>query len=536
MEKKGSWTLHILVCLFALTFSLFPAPFESADTPNDRDNRILRIGTSDRVRSANIFLDSYMSVFAQLSNPPLMKMTPDGKIVGQIAGDINISPDYKRWEFAILEDLYWSDGEPVTAEDVKFTVEYIRDKSPVAGWMKGAIEAVSISGEETVVLELSRPYTRLDVEMATHRLLPEHIWKPVQNPMQYTNPAENVGCGPFFIQKIDLNSGVIRFAKNPFWKGPKPKIDAVELHIYQNIDVLSLALDRGDIDVFYDYASSYPYQNLKMLRTNSRFDFIEKLSTGLTFLGLNLKKAPMSDPDFREALSFAIDYGEIIKLDSLGYGKVPSRGFIPPSLEHYKETTPLEFDPDKARQILDDSGYGDHDGDGIREDHNGKELSLTLLVRPAHARLAELIRDYVRSVGVETAIKNVDTSTWINLKDRYRYDLLIARTTPWGMIMHAGWATGYFDSRRTGEGVLHNVDDPAFLELCDDLLSTRNEDELRASAFELQDYYERNLPAIPLYWNVFVTPYQKKFLGWVTNPLYGIFNIDNFLNIRPAAQ
>ncbi len=528
--------IHSLICLCVFTLLLKPNQLDGSNTLNGHDDRILRIGTSDRVRFANIFLDSYLSVFAQLSNPPLMKMTPDGKIVGQIVKNISVSPDYKRWEFAILEDLFWSDGAPVTAEDVKFTIEYIRDKSPVAGWMKETIATVSLSGEETVVLELSRPYIRLDVEMATHRLLPKHIWKAVENPMQYTNPGENVGCGPFVIQKIDLNRGVIRFAKNLFWKGPKPNIDAVELHIYQNIDVLSLALDRGDVDVFYDYASSYPYQNLKMLRENSRFNFIEKLSTGLTFLGLNLGKPPMSDPDFREALSLAIDYGEIIKLDSLGYGKVPNRGFVPPSFKYYKETAPLEFDPHKARQILDDSGYSDKDGDGIREDQQGKDLSLTLLVRPSHARLAELIQDYVQSVGVKVGIKSVDTSTWISLKDRYRYDLLIARTTPWGMVMHAGWATGYFDSRRTGEGVLHNIDDPAFLKLCDDLLSTRNEDELRASAFELQDYYSRALPAIPLYWNVFVTPFQKKFLGWISNPLYGIFNIDNFLNIRPAAQ
>jgi peptide/nickel transport system substrate-binding protein len=536
LGKKPFKKIFILICLLILIPILRSVPFEGYGIAKNQNNRILRIGTSGRVRSANIFLDSYMSVFAQLSNPPLMKMTPDGRIVGQIAKDIHISSDYMRWEFHIQEDLYWSDGEPVTPEDVKFTIEYIRDRSPVAGWMKDTIDTVFISDEKAVILQLKRPYTRLDVEMATHRLLPKHIWQSIDTPMQYTNPGENVGCGPFFIQKIDLNRGVILFAQNPFWKGPKPKIDAIEVHIYQNIDVLSLALDKGEIDVFYNYASSYPYQNLKKIRANSRFDFIEKLSTGLIFLGLNLGKAPMSDLRFREALSFAIDYREIIKLDSLGYGKIPNRGFLPPTIEHYKDTTPLEYNPEKAKQILDDSGYGDHNGDGIREGHDGKNLALTLLVRPVHARLAELIQDYLRSVGVKTTTKSVDSSTWINLKDRYRYDLTIARTTPWGMIMHAGWATGYFDSRRTGEGVLHNIDDPKFFKLCDDLLSTRNKEKLRDFAFQVQDYYNGQLPAIPLYWNVFVTPFHTKFQGWLTNPLYGIFNIDNFLNIEPAQK
>lgn len=536
LEKKRYKTIRIPIFLWIFTLFLKPFPFEGHDISINQNNHILRIGTSDRVRSANIFLDSYMSVFAQLSNPPLMKMTTDGRIVGQVAKDIDISSDYRRWEFFIHEDLYWSDGVPVSAEDVKFTIEYIRDRSPVAGWMKDTIDTVVIGDEESVILQLKRPYTRLDVEMATHRLLPKHIWQSIDTPMQYTNPGENVGCGPFFIQKIDLNRGVILFAKNPYWKGQKPKIDAIEVHIYQNIDVLSLALDKGDVDVFYNYAASYPYQNLKKIHANSRFDYIEDLSIGLIFLGLNLGKAPMSDPSFRDALAFAIDYEEIIKLDSLGYGKIPNRGFLPPTIEHYKDTVPLEYNPDKVKLLLEEAGYSDHSADGIREGQNGEDLSLTLLVRPAHTRLAELIQDYLHSAGLKLTIKSVDTSTWISLKDRYRYDLTIARTTPWGMTMHAGWATGYFDSRRTGEGVLHNIDDPEFLKLCDDLLSTRNKEKLRDFAFQLQDYYNNQLPAIPLYWNVFVTPFHTKFQGWQVNPLYGIFNIDNFLNIEPAPK
>ncbi|MGD9345830.1 MAG: ABC transporter substrate-binding protein, partial [Candidatus Aminicenantes bacterium] len=398
---------------------------ERADPTHYNDNRILKIGTSDRVRSANIFLDSDMSVFAQLSNPPLMKMTPDGKVIGQIVKDITISPDYKRWEFSLQEDLFWSDGFPVIPEDARFTIEYLKDRSPIAGWMTDTIESLSVKDDETVVVEFRCPYTRLDVEMATHRLLPKHIWETIENPMQYTNPGENVGCGPFFIKKIDLNRGVIQFVKNPYWKGQKPKIDAVELHMYQNIDVLSLALDRGDIDVFYDYASSYPYQNLKRIRTNEQISFLEELSTGLIFLGMNLRKEPMSDLRFREALSFAIDYKEIIKLDTLGYGKVPNKGFLPTPVKYYKDTATLEFNPEIAKEILNDSGYTDRNENGIRQSPDGKDLNLTLLIRPLHARLAELIRDYLQSVGVKITIKSVDASTWINLKDRYRYDLLI---------------------------------------------------------------------------------------------------------------
>ena len=118
------------------------------------------------------------------------------------------------------------------------------------------------------------------------------------------------------------------------------------------------------------------------------------------------------------------------------------------------------------------------------------------------------------------------------MKDKYNYDLVVSRTSPWGMFMHANWATGYFDTRRTGEGVLHNVDDPEFLKLCDDILSTKDMEKLKEYASDIQDYYARFLPAIALYWSRTVTPYKKRYAGWSTNPLYGIYNIQNFLSLR----
>ena len=103
----------------------------------------------------------------------------------------------------------------------------------------------------------------------------------------------------------------------------------------------------------------------------------------------------------------------------------------------------------------------DANANGILEDAEGRDLNLTLLVDPDKqymARLAELVEDYLESIGIEIDLRAVERSSWVNLKDTYRYDLTISRTSPWGMVMHANWGTGYFDTRRSGEGVLHTVD------------------------------------------------------------------------------
>ncbi len=168
---------------------------------------------------------------------------------------------------------------------------------------------------------------------------------------------------------------MIRFGRNPHWKGQEPKLDAFEIHMYKNLDVLSLALEKGEIDTYYKYASSYPYANIDRLKATGRFEFVEKLNMGLVFLGFNLRQPPCSDRNFREALSYAIDYEEILALDALGFGEIPSRGFVPPSTGGYQKTTSLSHDPQKAKQLLAAAGYRDADGNDWIEYPSGKELA-----------------------------------------------------------------------------------------------------------------------------------------------------------------
>jgi len=543
MKKKSIGNLFGALLLIGLTLFLFCCSSGDSSKDSSPQPNILRIGTPNKVKSANIFLDSYLSIFAHLSNPPLMKPDKEGNPVGQLLSEIQSSPDNKTWTFILKDDLYWSDGKKVTPEDIKFSIEYTGDKNPVAGWIKETIDEISTDNNNSVILALSRPYNRLNIEFMTYKILPRHIWQNITEPMKYTNPGPEVGCGPFYIKQTDLYRGVIVFAKNPYWKGIEPKIDGVEIHLFQNMDILSLALENGTIDTYYKYASSYPYPNLRKLRSQDRFGFIEKPHSSVVFLGWDIRKKPLSDLQFREALSYAIDYEEIIKLDTLDYGLVPNKGFIPEGFRYYKETLSVEYDVSRARELLEKAGYADSDQNGFYEFPSGTDLTLELLttssssqVSPSYTRIAELIRDYFNSAGIKLNIKTVDPATWVNFKDNYKYDLTLSRTSPWGMLMHAGWATGYFDVRRTGEGVLHTVDDPVFLALCDSILAAKDDKGMENLAHSVQDYYSRNLPAIPLFWNVIVTPYNNSFKGWKTDPLYGIFCIDNFLSIEKTIR
>lgn len=509
------------------------AAIEDVQQSADSGRAVLKIATPSVVKSASLIGDSNLGIFAHLSNPPLMKMDSEGRLVGQLAESYNVSENNTCWTFYLKDDLYWSDGEKVTPQDVEFSIRYYGKKTPWAGWINETLESSTISeADNSVTFKFNKPYTRVNMEFVTYNILPAHIWETIENPMEYLNNGPYVGYGPYYLKMIDLNAGKLIFEKNPYWKGKVSEFENVEVHLYSNVDVATLALKNGDVDTYYKYAGSYPYSGIEQLEKTGDFDFLEKTDIGLVFLSPNLKKAPFSDPEFREALTYAINYEEIARLETLGYGEVPNRGFVPPAMENFKETEKLEYSPEKAIETLEKAGYSDSNGNGVLEGKDRKDIKLEILIRSEYARTGELLEEYFERIGLSADLKTVDADTWVTLKDNYDYDLTVTRSTPWGMLMHAGWGSGYFDSRRTGQGVMHNVEDPVFLQLCDDILATTEPAELQGYAYELQDYYAENLPAIPLYWSNSVTPFNRHFEGWYADPLYGIYNVDTFVNIR----
>ena len=90
------------------------------------------------------------------------------------------------------------------------------------------------------------------------------------------------------------------------------------------MDVATLALKNGEVDAYYKYAGSYPYSGIEQLEKTGNFDFLKKADIGLIFLAPNLKKAPLSDLEFREALAYAVNYSEIEQLEQPGIWEVPN--------------------------------------------------------------------------------------------------------------------------------------------------------------------------------------------------------------------
>jgi len=287
------------------------------------------------------------------------------------------SSDGKTMTFYLKPGLKWHDGQPLTAKDVIFTFQYTVAQSATGQWAYDIIKSFD-SGEApddlTAVIHLKEPYVWASEAFGAQYIIPEHIWSQTSLIPKYdwdqtlveSNPKVAVGSGPFMFSGW-VPGEYIKLVKNPsWWTTGHPLIDTL---IFRKIDTESariLAMQKGEVDTErYSVEPAFVEQakassELVVTHTVDQWDYI---------LAFNNKSPPFDDVWVRRAIAYATDKDEIVKRGALGYGTVTpsycSGAFFP----FWANPNPLTYpyDPDKANKILDEQGYLDIDGDGIRE-------------------------------------------------------------------------------------------------------------------------------------------------------------------------
>jgi ABC-type transport system substrate-binding protein len=289
----------------------------------------------------------------------------------------DFSSDGKTMTFRLKPDLKWHDGKSVTAKDVIFTFQYIVDQSAV-GASAGEVIKYFDSGEApddlTAVIHLKEPYVWAAEAFGTQYIIPEHIWKDTTLVPKYdwdqtlveSSPKIAVGSGPFMFSSW-VPGEYIKLVKNPnWWMTGHPLIDTL---IFRKIDTESariLAIQKGEVDTerysvepaFVEQVKTNP--DLVVTHTVDQWDYI---------LAFNNKSPPFDDVWVRRAIAYAIDRNEVVKRGALGFGTVTT-GYCPGAFFPFwsnPNVLTYPYDLDKANKMLDEQGYLDIDGDGIRE-------------------------------------------------------------------------------------------------------------------------------------------------------------------------
>ena len=348
--------------------------------------------------------------------------TKDLEIAYDLATAMEVSEDGMTWTVDIRDDVRFTDGEPLTAEDVAFTYNTLRDTSSVNDFTM-LREAVAVDGD-TVEFRMNRPYSIWPYTMAVVGIVPEHAYGPDygQNP---------IGSGRYMLKQWDKGQQVILEA-NPDYYGEEPKMKQVTV-LFMEEDAAFAAVMAGQADVAYT-AAVYSdqtvdgYELLAFETVDNRGFNLPAIPAGTADeSGVPLGNDFTSDVNVRRAINIGIDREEMIENVLYGYG-TPAYS-VCSKMPWYSEASQVEYDPKEAGRLLDEAGWT-VGADGFRQ-KDGVRAGFTLMYSAGDSvrqALSEDTANQLGELGIDVTVEGVG---WDVAYDR-------AQSTPmmWGWGAH----------------------------------------------------------------------------------------------------
>ena len=325
--------------------------------------------------------------------------------------------------FHLRDDVWWHDGQRTSAHDVAFTFRRVTD--PRTGFPNPAYwalydtspGAVEVPDSFTVRFRVPPHGEMLDPWRVT-AVMPEHLLGEVPPEELREHPFGQecpVGNGPFrFVEHRQGESWT--FARNPAFPaglGGPPRLERLVYRVFADQSTLLAELLTGGVDV-YPGTSAEHAREIREAETARLLAFPFRR---FTFVAWNARLSRFADPRVRRALTLGLDRREMVEGVLGGYGEVLSTSVPPFHWAHDPSLADsLAYDPERARRLLEDAGWVDRDGDGVREDPRGEPLSFTLIYNRGNqlrADVAEIAQAQLRELGVEVSPRAVEYASMI---------------------------------------------------------------------------------------------------------------------------
>lgn len=295
----------------------------------------------------------------QLTFAGLMQYNQDGEIVPDLAKSYHTEQG-KTWTVTLKKNITWQDGEPITAEDVVFTVNVLQNsdyKSPQrVNWVGVDISRIS---SRKVKFTLTNAYPQF-LENLTLKIIPKHVWKDIQ-PANFSLSSYNlkpIGSGPFQVSKVNQQDNRIKsivLTRNSNYH-QQPYLDRIVFKFYNNEDQLLKEAGQGKVDGFSVSTSTQV----------SGFNSHQFSLPRYFAVFFNPDQSKLLTNNIRKALNYATNRKQIVKQVLNGQGH-PTYSPILPSIYDFKSSQKYQYDLKRASQLLKQEGFKDSNEDGIRE-------------------------------------------------------------------------------------------------------------------------------------------------------------------------
>lgn len=300
-----------------------------------------------------------------------------------IAKDPN-APEAVRINFKLRDNLCFSDGEPLTADDVVFTYQFMMNPAiaaPRSQAYYSRIKAVEKKGPLEVEFVFSEPYFEAFELAASMQIMPKHFYSQFQ-PEQFNQSAGLLlGSGPYKLEDpIGWKPGTpIQLVRNTRYWGAMPGFDRLVFREISSDQGRLASFRNGEIDVFGATPEQYTalVMDTDLMTRVQAFEYQNPIG-GYRYVAWNQKNELLADKRVRQALTMLLDRQRMINEIMLGYGVIATGPFNPQSKQYNPGVEPLPYDVQKAQQLLAEAGFVDRNNDGIIESPSGKPFEIRL--------------------------------------------------------------------------------------------------------------------------------------------------------------
>ncbi|OGD68096.1 hypothetical protein A2996_03245 [Candidatus Campbellbacteria bacterium RIFCSPLOWO2_01_FULL_34_15] len=487
-------------------------------------NPLLAISNTDRDLTALVYSG-------------LLKATPDGKVVPDLAEHYEISEDGLIYTVTLKEDASFHDGVAVTTEDIAYTVRMSLDnivKSPKRPNWEGV--GVKIIDQKQIQFILKTPYSPF-TENLTLGILPKHIWEKVE-PEQFAFSQLNIepiGSGPYRIISTKMNSSGImeKYELKPFTKYAlgEPYISKIIIRFYPNEETLINAYKKGYVE---DINTISPEQALELEKNGSRIENVPLPRIFGIFFNQN-QNAVFTNSEVRKALNKAVDRERIVREVLSGFG-TPIYGPVPTTSQYFNKDIEGEFNPQEAIELLESNGWEINEETKIRE-KTIKKVSTTLEFEiatsdaPELKAAANIVKENWESVGAKVTVKIFEIGDLNqNIIRPREYDaLLFGEIIGRDMDLFAFWHSSQRNDPGLNIASYANANSDKLLE---QVRSSRDEEDRIEKFFKFQENIESDMPAIFIYSPDFIYITSNKIkginLGQITLPSERFFGVHSW--------
>lgn len=559
MKKVGSLLLAVLMVLSLAACGKSPA--EPTQTPSTQPSTetptteatepaptyaidTLTVGTTAAIETAVFGEYNFDMLASGVSELPLVYQGTKGEYHPLLA--TYATEDAATWTYTIQDGMTWSDGAPVTAEDILFTLQYDQANGSANFEAQtgedGKVTEAKYTGytlsddKMSISLTLASPNVRELSNMTSFRVMPKHVYEGKDT---VTEAEGRITCGPYVLESFNKEAGTITFAVNEYYP-QKPNVEKIVYQLFGNEDTMYLALQQGDIDMVWAYSTGVAgtYQDVLSADTNVSLVNVAAANAPAV-LAFNNAKGLLSDENLRQAVSYALNYEEFKTYFGSAYAEIPNRGFVPSTTVGYTDTEKLTTDTAKADEYMKAAGYTEKNADGFYVNADGAAAAFTLTVNAAketHVGYAEMIKTQLEAFGIQVNLDAVDKDAY-NAKTSNKFsennitmEAAIYGYTAAGMGMGNGLGSIYVDGNHAVQGGCQ-VFDEAFSSILDELKAAKTIEEYYTGAAKLQEYYAAHMPLIALYWDNMMLAYSSKLDNVTVDAVFGLNNVNNWFSI-----